>query len=106
TKRIPIMYSTAGAPLPRGFGAGRAAGKNRRRKEDVLAEHATLGNQIVAPIAPRPEDIVIAKTRPSVFHGTPLASYLVVLQVDTLLCCGVSTSGCVRATVVDAFSYS
>ena len=102
-KRLPIIYSTAGAPVPAGFGSGAARGKNRRRAED--AERAALGNRIVEPIAPRPEDLVIAKTRPSVFYGTPLVSYLNELQADTLICCGVSTSGCVRATVVDAFSY-
>jgi maleamate amidohydrolase len=105
-KRVPVIYSTGGVTLPSGFGAGRAAGKNRRRTEDVAPERAALGNRIVAPIAPLPADIVINKSRPSVFHGTPLVSYLTDLGVDTLICCGVSTSGCVRATVVDAFSYS
>jgi nicotinamidase-related amidase len=49
---------------------------------------------------------VILKDKPSVFFGTPLMSYLHELQVDTLLVVGTTTSGCVRATVVDAFSYN
>ena len=50
--------------------------------------------------------MVIRKDKPSVFFGTPLMSYLHELQVDTLLVTGTTTSGCVRATVVDAFSYN
>lgn len=105
-KRIPVLYSTGGLPLPPRFAGGRALGKNRRRPEDQSPERAALGNQIVPPIAPRPGDIVLSKIRPSVFHGTPLLSLLTDLRVDTLICCGGTTSGCVRATVLDAFSYS
>jgi nicotinamidase-related amidase len=39
-----------------------------------------------------------------VFHGTPLASFLTLLGADSLIVAGTTTSGCVRATVVDAFS--
>ena len=40
------------------------------------------------------------------FFGTPLAGYLVELGIDSLIIAGTTTSGCVRATVVDAFSYN
>src|SRR5436305_14650382 len=40
------------------------------------------------------------------FFGTPLASYLIDLRVDTLVVTGCTTSGCVRGSVVDAFSYN
>jgi nicotinamidase-related amidase len=59
----------------------------------------------VAEIAPSERDLVIEKRKPSAFFGTTLASHLVSLKVDTLIICGTSTSGCVRATVTDAFSY-
>jgi nicotinamidase-related amidase len=59
----------------------------------------------IPAVAPRPEDWVILKQRPSAFFGTPLAGYLIDLQIDTLLVGGQATSGCVRATVLDAFSY-
>lgn len=62
------------------------------------------GESIVAEIAPGASDVVIEKLRPSGFFGTPLSSMLVQLGVDTVLVCGGTTSGCVRATVVDAFS--
>lgn len=57
-------------------------------------------------IAPRPEDVVIYKNKPSPFFGTPLASFLTYAGVDTLIVVGISTSGCVRAAVEDSFSYN
>ena len=55
-------------------------------------------------IAPGPQDIVIKKQKPSGFFGTNLASYLTLLGCDSVIVVGTTTSGCVRATVVDAFS--
>ena len=46
----------------------------------------------------------IAKKWPSVFAGTPLAALLNAQRIDTVIVTGCTTSGCVRATVVDAFS--
>lgn len=57
----------------------------------------------VKPIAGEP---VIIKQGPSAFFGTHLASLLIRLGVDTLIITGCTTSGCVRATVVDALQYS
>lgn len=50
-------------------------------------------------------DIVISKRYPSAFFGTALAPALTTLGIDTVLLCGVSTSGCVRASCVDAISH-
>jgi nicotinamidase-related amidase len=103
-KKVPIFYSTA--PSHRvALMAGRWHGKNSRGTEDFQSQ-AQDGNEIVREIAPHEGDIVILKDKPSVFFGTPLMSYLHELQVDTLLVAGTTTSGCVRATVVDAFSYN
>lgn len=71
--------------------------------------HPTLveggkGTEIVEPLKPIPGEIVISKKKPSAFFGTPLISYLVDENVDTLIVTGTTTSGCVRASVVDAFS--
>ena len=63
-------------------------------------------DQWPASFGPRPEDRVVMKNKPSVFFGTPLDSFLRYDGVDTLVVCGVSTSGCVRAAVEDAFSYN
>jgi maleamate amidohydrolase len=56
-------------------------------------------------IAPRPAEPVLGKLFASAFFGTPLASLLVAAGVDSLLVTGASTSGCVRATVVDALQH-
>lgn len=102
SRDVPVFFST-GAPSKRGlFGRGRWASKNGRVAEDL--EDPAWGNQIVAQIAPQPGEITIEKDKPSVFFGTSLTSFLVDLGVDSLLVCGTTTSGCVRATVVDAFS--
>jgi nicotinamidase-related amidase len=61
-------------------------------------------NDFPPQIAPRDGEWVLAKTKASGFFQTPLAAYLVREGIDTAVVCGVSTSGCVRATAVDAFS--
>ena len=76
------------------------AGKSTWNKSATLDD--AEGSRIVAPIAPENNDLVLDKSYASAFFGTPLVTYLVGLGVDTLLICGVSTSGCVRATAVDA----
>ena len=103
-KGLPILYST-GVPRQSLADTGRWAGKNQRAIEDQ-GERAERGTEIVAEIAPEEGDIVIRKMKPSAFFGTPLVSYLNELQIDTLLVGGTTTSGCVRASVLDAFSYN
>src|SRR5207247_6799104 len=51
-----------------------------------------------------PRDIIIRKQKPSGFFGSNLAAYLTLLGADSVIVVGTTTSGCVRATVVDAFS--
>lgn len=60
------------------------------------------GYDFVAEVQPRPEDITIPKFQASAFQGTPLLSHLIGLGVDTIVVTGCTTSGCVRASVVDA----
>ena len=72
---------------------------------EVVAKVPNLdGNEIVSAIAPGPRDIVVYKQKPSGFFGTNLASYLTLLGCDSVIITGTTTSGCVRATVLDAFS--
>jgi nicotinamidase-related amidase len=61
--------------------------------------------EIDARLEVRPEDYVIWKKWQSSFYGTDLASILVHRQIDTLVVTGCVTSGCVRATVVDACTH-
>ena len=63
------------------------------------------GNPL-AELAPslevRPEDVVVTKQYPSAFFGTSLSSTLTSMGIDTVIVTGLSTSGCVRATALDA----
>ncbi len=101
-KRVPVIYTHAN-PRPDVVRAGGWARKNSRAMEPTEIA-ARIGNDIVAEIAPQPGDIVIKKDKPSAFFGTPLLSYLVALKCDSVIIGGVSTSGCVRGSVIDAFS--
>jgi maleamate amidohydrolase len=56
-------------------------------------------------IAPLPDEPVLNKLFASAFHGTALASFLAANGCDSLIVTGASTSGCVRATVVDALQH-
>lgn len=60
--------------------------------------------EIVPALAPRPGELVLEKRFASAFCGTSLHAYLTARAVDTVIVTGNSTSGCVRATVVDAVS--
>jgi nicotinamidase-related amidase len=104
---VPVIYSTGLDRRPDGWGRGRWGEKNTRAGSDPKAvEIAAYGNTILPTIAPQPQDIVIKKAKPSVFFGTLLNAYLVDLQVDTIIATGGVTSGCIRSTVVDGFSYN
>lgn len=69
-----------------------------------LTEHAPDG-QIVPELAPRSGEWILRKTQPSAFFGTGYADKLRQAAIDTVIVTGCTTSGCVRATVVDAMSY-
>jgi maleamate amidohydrolase len=77
-----------------GAGRGPSTHERRRGRYDIIPQ--------VAPIA---GEVVLRKTTPSAFNGTPLLAHLNYLGVDTLIVGGESTSGCVRASVVDGCSY-
>jgi nicotinamidase-related amidase len=56
--------------------------------------------------APHEQDVIVLKNKPSPFFGTPLESWLRYDNVDSLIVIGISTSGCVRAGVTDAFNHN
>ncbi len=102
--KIPVFY-TGGGLRADGGDVGNWATKNIRMLEAPgLAGH--IGTEIVEEIAPLDSEIVIFKKKPSAFFGTPLMSYLTALRADTLIITGTTTSGCVRATAIDSFSYN
>jgi maleamate amidohydrolase len=104
-KGVPVIYTT-GVRREDNWDSGSWTWKNGRSDEDMASKPATNvdGNEIVAEIAPGPKDIVVLKQKPSGFFGTNMASYLTLLGCDSVIVTGTTTSGCVRATVLDAFS--
>lgn len=72
-----------------------------------LAPGTPLGDVIVDELTPLDSEIVIHKAgRPSGFNGTRLASLMIHAGADTAIVTGMTTSGCVRATVLDAFMFN
>ena len=90
---IPVLYTTA--PMT----------------SDVVATNRQAGlassnedYEIFEAFAPQEGDIMIVKERASAFYGTPILPELNRLGIKSLIVCGESTSGCVRASTVDAYS--
>ena len=103
-KGVPVIYTTADFRAD-DWDIGSWGWKNSRSAEWSGAPRSNIdGNAIMPDIAPGPRDIVVVKQKPSAFYGTPLQSYLTLLGCDSVLVTGTTTSGCVRATVLDAFS--
>jgi maleamate amidohydrolase len=77
------------------------------RKVPALATltETAPASQIVPQLTPLPDEAILRKTQPSAFFGTGYAELLRRQHVDTIIVAGCTTSGCVRATVVDAMSH-
>lgn len=65
----------------------------------------SAASQFVVQLKPRKGEIVLRKRLPSAFFGTDLAGMLMAKGVDTLLIAGCTTSGCVRASTLDAMCH-
>ena len=70
-----------------------------------LTEASPL-SQIVPELQPAPGEYVVRKRGASAFFGTDLVGWLAMRRVDTVAVAGCTTSGCVRATVVDALQHN
>ena len=114
-----IFAHRAIAPTKRLFAAARRAGipvffctQDTRANNRPPGATSTRRQRRVAPdgyaiyheFTVEPSDVVIWKQRASIFQGTPLVSHLSLIGVRSLIVCGESTSGCVRASVVDGYS--
>ena len=66
---------------------------------------ANPASAVVAELASRPGDLIVRKRLPSSFFGTDLAPWLTQARVDTLVIAGCTTSGCIRASVLDAMNH-
>jgi len=109
TKPVIEHFRTSGLPVAYtrivyaedGSDCGVWCEKAPRLKE---LTNSSAHSHVADMLAPEPGDIVIQKTQASAFFGTALCSILRSRLVDTLFVAGATTSGCVRASVVDALS--
>ncbi len=97
SRGLPIFYTTTETRKEVDPETVRATHRNSRVGNDAY--------EIREEFRPERGDIVIYKERASAFFGTPLIAHLRRRGVQSLIVCGESTSGCVRASVVDAYSY-
>ncbi|QBM75110.1 isochorismatase family protein [Sphingomonas sp. AAP5] len=98
---VPVIFTNI-AYQPGGIDGGQFY-----RKVPALKAFARgSGNGAFPPmLQPKATELVLTKQYPSAFFGTPLASTLHTLGIDTLLITGFSTSGCVRASALDALCH-
>lgn len=74
--------------------------------DDAVYSQDPRADQWPDAYAPREEDVIVFKNKASCFFETPLESFLRYDAIDTIVICGISTSGCVRAAANDAFSHN
>jgi maleamate amidohydrolase len=100
-KGLPVIFTTIG------FDASLKDGGLWMQKVPALAVLQMGGRWIdIDPrLEPRDDETVIVKKGASGFFGTNLASVLVSQGVDSVILCGATTSGCIRATAVDLLQY-
>ena len=91
---VHVTYDTRAETDPRGIHP-----TNRQRRQKDLSLY-----RIKEELAPVEGELVVYKKRASAFFGTPLAAFLNELGADCLMIVGESTSGCVRSSVVEAWS--
>jgi maleamate amidohydrolase len=96
---IPVLYTRN---VQKDISFDSFSNKTDRDQSKYVEGHK--GTMIVDEIAPKEGEMVLDKAYASAFYATPLVSWLVKLDVDTLIIVGGSSSGCVRATAVDAVS--
>lgn len=98
---LPVIFTTIG------YEPNLKDGSLWLQKAPALAELQIGGRWVeVDPrLEPREEETVILKKGASAFFGTNLTSILISQGVDTVILCGATTSGCIRATAIDLLQY-
>lgn len=105
---VPVVHVVGVPEEQSGIPTWREGGGGRRGRTPVTEqdrERHARRYELVPQAAARPGEPMLGKSAPSAFFGTPLAPLLVSMGCHTVIVVGQSTSGCVRATVVDAASY-
>jgi nicotinamidase-related amidase len=104
-QRLLAAGRDAGVPIFFTTGYNDVSDASHGRWKSAIAPDP-VENDIVPELAPRDDEPVLRKRRASAFFGTDLLEFLIFHGTDTLIVTGMTTSGCVRATVVDGFSYN
>jgi nicotinamidase-related amidase len=96
-KGLPVIYTTIG------YDQSLKDGGLWLQKVPALGELQVGGRWVdIDPrLEPRADEPVVLKKGASAFFGTNLAAILVTQQVDSVILCGATTSGCIRATAID-----
>ena len=95
---LPIFYSTGDV---RSASGPTFVSATKRVKPSIDSSDYFIRSEF----KPQPGDVIITKQRASAFYGTPLSAHLTQLGIQSVIICGESTSGCVRASAVDAYSH-
>ena len=99
--RLPIVFSTH-AYAADGSDFGLFVQKNHTLRQLLVGSPLTA---IAGKLAPMKGEFVLTKRHPSIFFATDVSGWLAARRVDTVIVCGCTTSGCIRATVVDALGF-
>jgi nicotinamidase-related amidase len=102
--KVPVIWTTCGYDCDDMSDAGIFWRKSKSLDIWKKGDPRGLADWVDG-LVPTSSEPVITKKYPSAFFGTDLATRLTVLGVDTLVICGVSTSGCVRASTLDGMQY-
>ena len=100
-KGVPVIFTSIG------FEPNLLDGGLWLQKAPGLADLQLGGRwvEIDRRLEPRDDETVVLKKGASAFFGTNLASILISQQIDSVILCGATTSGCIRATAVDLLQY-
>lgn len=99
---VPLIWTAVEYTHPEMRDAGLFWLKSKSLKAFHVDDDRGLGGWLGGELEPRGDELVVKKKYASAFFGTSLAADLAVLGADTVVLCGVSTSGCVRASTLDA----
>ncbi|HZQ65633.1 MAG TPA: isochorismatase family protein [Gaiellaceae bacterium] len=100
-KGLPVIFTTIG------FEPSLKDGGLWLQKVPSLGDLQIGGRwvEIDARLEPREDETIVLKKGASAFFGTNLAAILISQQVDSVILCGATTSGCIRATAIDLLQY-
>ena len=100
-KGVPVVFTTIG------YEPGLKDGGLWLQKVPALGELQVGGHwvEIDPRLEPREDETIVLKKGASAFFGTNLAAVLLTQGVDSVVLCGATTSGCVRATAIDLLQY-